>query len=117
MGEATIIKELTSFSAIAGKEHLLKSVFVHTLRYVMQEALKEVSRAVPDMIKTEQVHWVLTIPAIWKVCVVTELRQTPCLALLTNLRVCSPTRRHAHQLNDCFLPPGWRKVIHAHLRS
>ena len=69
-------------------------MFVHTLRYVREEALKEVSRvrfissfetqiifyreapcnlllpsaqAVPDGITRNQVHWVLTIPAIWRV--------------------------------------------------
>jgi len=78
----------------SGKEHSLKAVFVHTLRYVKEEALKQVNlvsfdgvkvhimlrlalfvdtalppffQKVPDTITAGQVRWVLTIPAIWKV--------------------------------------------------
>lgn len=43
----------------------LKDVIMQTLRYVKEEALKEVSKAQPHAVQAHEVKWVVTVPAIW----------------------------------------------------
>ena len=52
--------------AANGKRHLASVVFTHALRYFKECCLKELRDQTTTPISAEDIHWVITVPAIWR---------------------------------------------------
>ena len=52
-------------TSLSGEQYYLLEVIAYVLKHLKQRLRDKLSRAAPEL-TTADIHWVITVPAIWK---------------------------------------------------
>jgi len=84
---------------ILGKKMKAIDIFTHAIAFIKERVLREIvdynSHDRVQVIKEKDIHWILTVPAIWS-----DLAKTFMRTAATNVSACSFARTLMHE----FLP-------------
>ncbi|XP_028833068.1 heat shock 70 kDa protein 12B isoform X1 [Denticeps clupeoides] len=56
----------TELEAVSGRRVRAIEVFAHALRFFRKHSMKEVQEASPSCLESDEVRWVITVPAVWR---------------------------------------------------
>ena len=97
----------TSIRAANGRSYPALTVFAHALRFFHEHAVEELSDQSATTIVSDDIRWVITVPAIWKAPAKQFMRlaayQVSSVTLQYNYKI---TSRHAALRWDCLYPPA-----------
>ena len=74
--------------AANGKKVPALTVFSHTLRYFRDHALRELTDATGAKVVSEDVRWVITVPAIWQQRSKQFMREAAYMVRRTDISAC-----------------------------
>ena len=80
-----------------GKSLNALQVFAMAIEYLVEDMMKTVNDRLTSSIKKDEVHWVLTVPAIWTDSAKQFMREAAVQVFLENLLFCT------HTLHSFFL--------------